>query len=470
MKKRSTVNAVEIIDLGAKGKVIGKKDGEVFLTTNAVPGDVVSIEVRRKKKGLKEGVVTEFETISPDRVEAVCKHFSNCGGCNWQNLDYAKQIEHKERNVLQQIRRIAGISDFQAEPILGAEHIYNYRNKLEFTFVSERWLTPEEIRSEEEIVKGPALGFHVPGRFDWVLHVDQCHLQNDEHNAIRNFIYEEAVKLSISFYHPRKQSGTMRNLVLRNNRAGEWMVLLIVKEKSEAVRNLSKLILSAFPKIQSFWLIENQKVNDSYSDCPSELISGKKHIIESFARPASGEHVHFLIGPKSFFQTNPYQAERLYQTVYQWSDIQPEDVVYDLYTGTGSIALFVADRAKKLVGIEYVPEAISDANENAALNNIKNCSFFAGDMKDILTAEFISEHGKPDVLITDPPRAGMHADVVERILQAEPKRIVYVSCDPATQARDLAMLKSKYKLVKTQAVDMFPHTSHAENIALLALI
>ncbi len=468
MKKKKLIEAVEIVDIAAKGKLIGKKDGVAYLTTGVVPGDVVDLEVRKKRKGMFEGRVQGIRSYSPHRTEPRCVHFDHCGGCNWQNLKYEEQLALKERRVHQQMRRIGGLQDPPFEPILGTQEQYAYRNKLEFTFVPEGWLTPEEIQSEEQIEKRPALGFHVPGRFDWVLHIEGCHLMEDENNAMRNFVYEHAVKAGISFYHPRDKEGMLRNLVLRKNNKGEWMVLLIVFERSEALDRLSDAMIEQFPQIVSLWYIYNQKVNDTYADCEMERIHGNEHLVERFHRE-DGSSVEYLIGPKSFFQTNSRQAERLYQIVYDWASIQAGDVVYDLYTGTGSIALFVADQAEKVIGIEYVPEAIEDADKNAALNEKSNCAFFAGDMKDILTDDFMAQHGQPDVMIADPPRAGMHGDVIERILAAEPKRLVYVSCDPATQARDVQLLSAKYDVKRLQPVDMFPHTSHVENIALMEL-
>jgi len=467
MKKGTVVSGIEIVDIGAKGKVIGKKDGVTFMTKDAVPGDIVSIRIKKNKKNYKEGQMVSVDTPSPMRLEPKCEHFDHCGGCSWQNLDYAKQIAYKESRVNQQITRIAHIDDYKAIPILGSEWIYEYRNKLEFTFIEKRWLTLDQL-NDESVVKSPGLGFHVPGRFDWVMHIEKCHLEEPIHNDIRNFIYDRSMELGLTFYNPHSKEGALRNLVLRCNRNNEWMMLLIGWERTAEVDVLLQEVQAKFPVIQSLWFIQNQKLNDSFSDCPAELITGAPHIIETFKRP-TGEQVQYMIGPKSFFQTNPNQAEKLYQIVYDWANLSDNPVVYDLYTGTGSIALFVADKAQKVVGIEYVPEAIEDAKKNALLNSIDNCEFFAGDMKDILTTDFIAEHGAPDVLITDPPRAGMHADVVERILETAPKRIVYVSCDPATQARDIELLKAKYKLIQIQPVDMFPHTSHVENVALLEL-
>lgn len=464
------ITGVDVIDIAAKGMVIGKKDGEAMLISGAVPGDRVTVLVHKSRKGMKEGRVKEIEKPSTYRTEPQCQHFDFCGGCNWQNLDYMKQTSLKADRVTQQIKRIAGLSDFESLPIMKAAEQYRYRNKLEFTFVANRWLTPDELHAENHIDKGPGLGFHVPGRFDWVLHIESCLLQDQLHNAIRNFIFEKALELGISFYHPRHQEGTLRNIVLRNNRKGQWMLLIIVKGTDEKLKDLCAEIGAKFAQITSLWIVENNKVNDSYSDCPMKHISGDDHLVESLTRLGDDGQVDYKIGPKSFFQTNTSQAERLYQTVCEWADIKAHETVYDLYTGTGSIALYIANKAKKVVGIEYVPEAIADAKENAKLNGISNCVFYAGDMKDVLNKDFLDENGKPDILVTDPPRAGMHADVVSRILDAKPKRIIYVSCDPATQARDIALLKSEYKLLKIMPVDMFPHTSHVENVALLELI
>lgn len=469
LKKPRIETGIEIVDIGAKGAVIGKKEGMTYLTKEAVPGDTVTIEVRRKKKGLLEGRLVEVTSPSPWREEPRCAHFNHCGGCNWQNLQYPEQIRLKERNVKEQLRRIAGMTDFESMPILGSKEIFNYRNKMEYTFVSSRWLTPEEISTNAEIIDREAIGFHVPGRFDWVVHIDTCHLQRNEHNTMRNFIFERAKELSLPFYHPREKAGILRNVLFRNNREGHWMIILVVQENNDDVKQLTRDIIAAFPDIHSFWVIINEKVNDSFSDCPAELVFGESHLIETFQRPNNAGAVKYIIGPKSFFQTNSNQAERLYGLIYDVAALNGSELVYDLYTGTGSIALFLADKAKSVVGIEYIPEAIEDANKNAKLNGVSNAKFFAGDMKDVLTPSFIETHGKPDVLITDPPRAGMHADVIDRILESEPKRIVYVSCDPATQARDFKMMENKYKLVKIQPVDMFPHTSHVENIALLML-
>lgn len=469
MKKGTVIADIEIVDIGAKGMVIGKKDGEVFMCKDTVPGDVVSLEMRRKKKGVRQGVVKEITKYSPLRTKPICEHFDHCGGCNWQNLKYTEQLGFKERRVKEQIRRLAGLTDFDALPILGSDEIYYYRNKLEFTFVSHRWLTPEEIQDTEEIKERRGVGFHVPGRYDWVLHINECHLQDSIHNGMRQFIYDQALTLGIPFYHPRDKTGILRNILFRNNRKGEWMILLVVQEHTEEVKKLIDLYLKQFPKTHSFWVIVNEKVNDSFSDCPAELIYGEPHLVENFKRPNDFGNVKYIIGPKSFFQTNPNQAERLYSVVCDFAGLTGSENVYDLYTGTGSIALFLANGAKQITGIEYVPEAIEDAIKNAALNNIENAAFCAGDMKDVLTPELISKYGQPDVLVTDPPRAGMHGDVVQRILEASPKRIVYVSCNPATQARDINLMRKKYQLIKIQPVDMFPHTSHVENVALLEL-
>jgi len=469
MKKGILEEGVLIVDIGAKGHVIGKKDGQAYLCTSAVPGDVVTVEVRKKRKGMKEGVVKAVTSLSPDRTKPRCTHFEHCGGCNWQNLIYSKQIEYKERKVKEQIRRIGNLEAREILPILGAFETYNYRNKLEYTFINQRWLAPEEISSGLDFEHREAIGFHVPGRFDKVLKVDECHLEHDDHNAMRNFLLDSALNLQITFDDPMAKIGNLRNVVFRVNKKENWMVILVVRELDAAVRELCNLLVEKFSQISSLWVIVNQKANDSYSDCPAELVYGAPHLIESFQRPDSKSIVQYNIGPKSFFQTNSHQAERLYQTIYEWADLKGNENVYDLYTGTGSIALFVAVKAAQVVGIEYVPEAIEDAKTNAELNGLTNTRFYSGDMAVVFNNVFIEEHGKPDLIITDPPRAGMHADVVNRIVESRAPRVIYVSCDPATQARDLQLLNAAYDLIRIQPIDMFPHTSHVENIALLHL-
>ena len=467
-KKGSIVEGIDIVDLGTKGKVIGKKDGQVYLCKGAVPGDTINLQVRKNRKGHVEGIVDAITSYSSDRVDPTCSHFEHCGGCSWQNFDYEKQLFFKEKQVKQQLNRIGGFESYESFPILSSEEVYEYRNKLEFTFTQEGWLTPDKV-SDPSIRKTPSLGFHVPGRFDWVLQIDECHLQDSLNNEFRNFVHKTALELDISFYRQREKTGILRNLVLRNNRKNEWMVLLVVSEQTDLVHELCEKISTEFSQVTSLWLILNQKLNDSYADCPVVKVKGDDHLIETFKNSATEAEVKYKIGPKSFFQTNAYQAERLYQLVFDWAEIEKSDLVYDLYTGTGTIALFMARYAKHVIGIEYVPESIEDAKVNSELNEQSNLSFYAGDMREVLSRDFIDENGRPDVLITDPPRAGMHTDVIERILEAEPKRIVYVSCDPSTQARDLKLLHGKYDLIKAQAVDMFPHTSHVENVAMMRL-
>lgn len=468
MKKAKTITGVEIVDMAAKGDVIGKKEGITYLVKGGVPGDVATIEVKRKKKGMPLGQVKAIEALSEHRIDARCEHFEHCGGCNWQNLDYQVQVNLKDQRARQQLLRIGGITPKERLDILSASELYEYRNKLEFTFVSQRWLKPEEIASGESIEDRRACGFHVPGRFDWVLQVNQCHLQDQLHNDMRNHMVSMAKEREIPFYHPRDKVGTMRNVLFRNNRNDEWMVILVVRESTQDVLDLCNEFVTQYDQIKSFWLIVNEKVNDSFSDCPAELIYGEPQIVEQFKRP-DGTEVRFNIGPKSFFQTNPNQAERLYQLVYEWADLKGDERLYDLYTGTGSIALFLADRAKEVIGVEYVPEAIEDAKENAELNGIDHCQFFAGDMKEVLNDDFIAKYGAPDVMVCDPPRAGMHEDVIQCILNAKPKKLVYVSCDPATQARDVKLLATAYEVERAQAVDLFPHTSHVEQVLLLTL-
>lgn len=466
--KRKVYHDIEIVDIAAKGHVIGKKDGKAFLLKDAVPGDIVSADIGRKRKGMLTGRIIDITDKSADRTEPKCRHFDYCGGCNWQNLTYPKQLEYKNTQVQNQLKRIGQIEAKEVFPIQGAGELYQYRNKLEFTFTDKRWLTPEEIDSSAEIEERRGLGFHVPGRFDWVMHITECLLEPGIHNDIRNFVFDKARELNISFFDLKEKKGELRNLVLRRNLSGDWMLVLICWSKNELTEKLCIETKNAFDEIKSVWIVENQKLNDDFSDCPMRHITGELYLSETFVNNQTEVQTNFQIGPKSFFQTNPKQAEKLYNRVYDWAEISSDDVVYDLYTGTGSIALFLARQAKKVVGIEYVPEAVEDARLNSQLNEVDNCVFYAGDMKDILTPELISKEGNPDVLIADPPRAGMHADVIEQILKVSPKRIIYVSCDPATQARDLALLSSKYEVQKSQAFDLFPHTSHVENIVVLS--
>ena len=453
---------IKIVDVAAEGKAIAKVDGLVVFVPFAVPGDVVDIQTYRKRKGFAEGRVMRFVEYSADRVEPVCEHFGVCGGCKWQMLPYELQLKHKQKQVEDNLSRIGKVELPQISPILGAPETTFYRNKLEFTFSNKRWLTEKEIGSEREFTQMNALGFHIPGMFDKVLDINKCWLQTDVSNQIRNSIREFCFQHNFTFFDLREQMGLMRTLIIRTTSTGELMVIVVFFEDDEEKRTmLMKHLEETFPQITSLLYIINEKKNDTITDQEVVTWSGNDCIYEEM------EGLKFKIGPKSFYQTNSEQAYNLYKVTRDFAQLSETDLVYDLYTGTGTIANFVARNVAKVVGIEYVEEAIEDAKVNSLANGIDNTLFFAGDMKDILNQEFILEHGRPDVLITDPPRAGMHTDVVEAILFANPKRIVYVSCNPATQARDLNLLDTNYKVTRVQPVDMFPHTHHVENVVLL---
>ncbi|MCF8359930.1 MAG: 23S rRNA (uracil(1939)-C(5))-methyltransferase RlmD [Prolixibacteraceae bacterium] len=460
--KKPFFEHVEIVDIGAGGKAIAKIDERVVFIPLAIPGDIVDIQVTKKRKRFFEGRIVNFRKYSELRVEPFCKHFGVCGGCKWQHLPYDKQLYYKQKQVADQLQRIGKIDMPEISPILGSEKTRFYRNKLEFTFSNKRWLTFEEIEAGSEIKNNNALGFHVPGLFDKVVDIEKCWLQADPSNAIRNTLREYALKNDFEFFDIKQQNGFLRNVIIRTSSTGEVMVIVSFfendKEKREALLNMLSF---EFPGITSLMYVINQKGNDTILDQEILLFKGRDHIFEEM------EGLRFKIGPKSFYQTNSQQAFELYKVARDFAGLSGEEVVYDLYTGTGTIANFVAGRAKKVVGIEYVPEAIEDAKINSELNSINNTLFFAGDMKAVLNDVFISEHGRPDVIITDPPRAGMDAKVIETILNTAPQRIVYVSCNPATQARDLELLDGKYRVINVQPVDMFPHTHHVENVVLL---
>lgn len=468
-KKRQLpiVEKVEIIDVAAEGKAIAKVDDLVIFIPHVVPGDVVDVQLRRKKKRYAEGVVLKIHEYGAERAVPFCKHYGVCGGCKWQVLPYEAQIRYKQHQVMDNLTRIGKIDLPECMPILGSAKTQFYRNKLEYTFSEKRWLTQEEVDAKFEYDEDErsGLGFHIPGAFDKVLNIEVCWLQSDVSNRIRNSVREFAVTNKIPFFNLREQTGLLRNLVVRNSIIGELMVILVCKDEDSTAHEQMMSVLAhlkdEFPEITSLMYIINNKLNDSYSDLDVHLYAGKDHMIEEM------EGLQFKVGPKSFYQTNSEQAYELYKITRNYAQLTGEELVYDLYTGTGTIANFIAKQAKKVVGIEYVPEAIEDAKVNSQINNIDNTLFYAGDMKDILTQDFINIHGKPDVIITDPPRAGMHQDVVDAILFAEPKRIVYVSCNPATQARDLQLMDAKYKVSAIQPVDMFPHTHHVENVVLL---
>ena len=463
-KNLPTYENVLITDVAAEGNAIAKIDDIVLFVEGVIPGDVVNVQITRKRKRYYEGRVLEIVTPSKDRLPAFCKHFGTCGGCKWQILPYEKQLFYKEKQAKDQLERIGHVSVEEFLPILGSECKEYYRNKLEFTFSNKRWITADEVKTNAEITDSNALGFHVPRLFDKVVDIEHCHLQGDPSNQIRNFIREFALAHNYTFFDIRNHAGLLRNLIIRTSTNGECMVIVVFYEKQdEQINALLTALHEQFPQITSLLYIINQKANDTIGDQEVLTFYGKDFIIEEM------ENLQFKVGPKSFYQTNSKQAYELYKIAREFAQLTGNELVYDLYTGTGTIANFVARNAKQVIGIEYVPEAIEDAKINSQLNNITNTLFYAGDMKDILNDAFIAKHGKPDVIITDPPRAGMHEDVVETILRAMPKRIVYVSCNPATQARDLQALSTAYTIKKSRAVDMFPHTQHVENVVLLEI-
>lgn len=456
------VDKVPILDFAAEGVSVAKMDGKVYFVKHAVPGDVVDIRVYRDKKAYAEAEAVTIHQYSDKRQEAFCQHFGECGGCKWQQVKYEEQLQFKYQQVVEQFRRVGKFEFPEPLPILGSEKTTHYRNKLEFSFSNKRWITQQEAVSEKELNQEPALGFHIPGRFDKILDIHTCYLQDHLSNEIRNFVRSYALTHHLSFYDIRKQEGLLRNMILRNNRKGEWMLIMIFgyNDRKE-INHLMDALSAEFPSIVSLQLVINTKKNDSIHDLPVELYHGAPILTEQL------DDLTFRIQPKSFFQTNTQQAEVLYRKTREMAALTGNENVYDLYTGTGTIACFVARQARQVVGIEYVPDAIEDAKENAQLNELRNLHFYAGDMKDLLTPSMFEKHGYPDVIITDPPRSGMHADVVEMLNRSGAQRIVYVSCNPATQARDIALMNEYYRIEKVQPVDMFPHTHHVENIALL---
>lgn len=454
--------SVEVVSVAAEGKAIAKVDNMVIFIPYVVPGDIIDIQVTKKKNSYAEGRAVRFEKYSEKRCEAFCEHFGVCGGCKWQILPYEEQIKYKQAQVEADLTRIGHIEIPEISPILGSEKTTFYRNKLEFTFSNKKWLTEEQIKSDEVFEYMDGVGFHIPGMFDKVLDINKCWLQDDISNQIRNFVREYCHQKEYTFFNLRNKGGLMRTLIVRTSSIGELMVIVVFYENTtEAISDIMSAIADQFPQITSLLYIINEKANDTITDQEVITWRGNDCIYEEM------EGLKFKIGPKSFYQTNSDQAYNLYKITRDFAQLTGDELVYDLYTGTGTIANFVAKQAKSVIGIEYVEDAIEDAKVNSKNNNIENTLFYAGDMKDILTQSFIDEHGKPDVIITDPPRAGMHDDVVNVILFAEPKRIVYVSCNPATQARDLNLLNEKYRVVKVQPVDMFPHTHHVENVVLL---
>ena len=464
--KKIVLENITLISAGAKGVSVGRTDeGKTVLVKGAVPGDVVHARVKKSKSNYFEAEVEEFVTKSPFRVEPKCIHFGVCGGCKWQNLSYDKQLEFKQDEVFNHIKRIGGFEDFETMPILGNEEPYFYRNKMEFSFSNARWLTQYEISSEENYGNRDALGFHIPGMWSKILDLKECWLQEEPSNSIRLAVRDYAINNGLEFFDVKEQKGFLRTLMLRQNSKGEWMVLFQLYRKDEANRTkLFDYLLEKFPQIKTLLFCINSKQNDSIYDQDVQTYFGEGFIMEEM------DGLQFKIGPKSFFQTNYKQALELYRKTLEFADLKGDEVVYDLYTGTGTIAQYVARNAKQVIGIESVPEAIAAAKEHAILNGLDNCTFYCGDMKTVFNDEFLENHPKADVLITDPPRDGMHQKVVEQILKLSPEKIVYVSCNSATQARDLALMKDHYRLVKILPVDMFPQTHHVENIALLVKI
>ena len=453
---------IAVLDAGAKGVSIAKApDGKVIFISNVVPGDVVDVQTLKKRKSYYEGKAIHFHDYSKDRIEPVCEHFGACGGCKWQNMEYDKQLFYKNQEVYNNPKRIGKIELPDFEPILGSKKQFFYRNKMEFGFSDTRWLTEKEIQSEESFTKN-ALGFHIPRMWDKILDIEKCHLQEDPSNAIRNEIKRFATLNDMPFFNARHHEGLLRTLMIRTASTGEIMVLIQFYEENKTQRELLlNFIHETFPQITSLQYVINSKANDTLYDQDIKLYKGRDYILEEM------EGLHFSINAKSFYQTNSDQAYELYKITRDFAGLTGKELVYDLYTGTGTIAQFVSKQAKKVIGVESVPEAIFDAKENAKRNNISNCEFYVGDMKNVFNDAFIAQHGMPNVIITDPPRDGMHADVVAQILKIAPEKVVYVSCNSATQARDLALMDEKYKVTRVRPVDMFPQTHHVENVVLL---
>lgn len=458
-KELPVVENVEITGVAAEGKSIARVDDMVVFIPYGAPGDVVNIKLDKKKRSYAEAHIVDMVKPSPDRVTPACEHFGVCGGCKWQHIPYESQLRYKRDQVVDALTRIAKVEIPEVNPTLGSKETFCYRNKLEYTFSCKCWITFEDLRSGREIADRNALGFHIPGAFDKVLDIKKCWLQDDLSNRIRLFVRQYALAKGYEFYDIKAQQGLMRTLMVRIASTGEVMLIVVfARPEQEKIDDLMGAIAAEFPEITSLLYVVNQKVNDTIADQEVITYRGRDYINEEM------EGLQFRIGPKSFYQTNSLQAYELYKVARRMACLKPDDLVYDLYTGTGTIANFVARQVKKVVGIEYVPEAIADAKLNSEVNGIDNTIFFAGDMKDVLTDGFIAEHGRPDVMIIDPPRAGMHEDVVNVILNARPERIVYVSCNPATQARDLALMDEFYRVEEVQPVDMFPHTHHVENV------
>ena len=454
---------IKVLDAGAKGVSVAKApDGKVIFIPNVVPGDVVDIQTLKKRKAYYEGKAVKFHEFSEHRIKPICEHFGVCGGCKWQNMKYSQQLFYKQNEVKNHLQRIGKIELPDFEPILGSEKQFFYRNKMEFSFSNSRWLTQDEIESHEDLGNRNALGFHIPKMWDKILDINKCHLQEDPSNAIRNEIRDFANLNNLTFFNPRSHEGLLRTLMLRTSSTGEIMLLIQFFEDDKKNRELLlDHLYNKFPQITSLQYVINNKANDTLYDTNIQLYKGRDYILEEM------EGLKFSINAKSFYQTNSDQAFELYKITRDFAGLSGNEIVYDLYTGTGTIAQFVSKNAKKVIGVESVPEAIEDAKANAKRNNITNCEFFVGDMKVVFNEAFIAKHGKPEVIITDPPRDGMHKDVIEQLMKIEPDKIVYVSCNSATQARDLALMDEKYKVTRVRPVDMFPQTHHVENVVLL---
>ena len=463
-RKPISIENIEILNTASKGKSVAKHNGRVIFVKGGVPGDICDITVFKRRKKFWEAKIEKIIKKSRYRIKPKCTHFGTCGGCKWQNMHYEAQLEFKQNQVLDNFSKIGGVTIEKFNDILGSDKIYNYRNKMEFTFSNKRWLKEDEIKNDENIIDKNALGFHVPGMFDKVIDLKKCFLQENPSNKIRNSVKEFALENNLSFFDIRNQKGLLRNLMIRNTNIGELMVLVqFYYEDKKKIDLLMNFIKESFKEITSLLYTVNEKANNTIYDQKIICFYGRKYITEKIG------DLSFKIGPKSFFQTNSDQAEVLYKSAKKLADITKNDTVYDLYTGTGTIAQFIASNAKKVIGIDSVPEAIEAANLSAIDNNISNCMFFAGDMKNMFSDNFIQKNGKPDIIITDPPRDGMHKKVIEQLLKIMCRRIVYISCNPATQARDIALLKEKYEISNMQTVDMFPHTHHVENILVLDL-
>lgn len=464
-KKKIILNNIVIEEVAAEGNSIAHVDGKVLFVPQCVPGDVVNVRLLRKRKGYMEGQAVNLVKPSPNRLAPFCAHYGECGGCKWQPLPYPLQLKYKEQQVIDQLTRIGRLTLPAISPILGSEQTEYYRNKLEFTFSNKRWILkgedPRALSERDRL----SLGFHISGFFDKVLDIEKCHLQAEPSNAIRLFVKNYAIEHNLTFFDLREQTGLLRNMIVRTTSGGQVMVIMVFAHNDKkACKALLNALQEQFPQITSLYYVINGKRNDSIADLPCRKFSGKESITEQM------ERIEFMIGPKSFYQTNSRQAYRLYCVVRDFARLTGDEIVYDLYTGIGTIGLFLSPSAKKIVGIEYVKEAIEDARANAAHNGIDKCRFYAGDMKDMLTAEFIRENGHPDLVVLDPPRAGIHPDVAKVLLETAPRRMVYVSCNPASQARDLAILSEKYRVTAVQPVDMFPHTHHVENVVAIERI